>query len=93
LPPLFFPLTRPLTASGISAASDRLFVALMTDPADPVYLAKFTVERALLASRYPEIAWDQPTMTVLRSVLQKPEHHAAVGTLHAAVERAAAALG
>jgi glutamate/tyrosine decarboxylase-like PLP-dependent enzyme len=89
----FFPLTRPLTASGISAASDRLFVALMTDPADPVYLAKFTVERALLASRYPEIAWDQPTMTVLRSVLQKPEHHAAVGTLHAAVERAAAALG
>jgi glutamate/tyrosine decarboxylase-like PLP-dependent enzyme len=82
----------PLTASAISAASDALFTTLMNDPADPVYLAKLTVDRDLLAARYPDIIWDQPTLTVLRSVLMKPEHLAAVDTLHARVERAAATL-
>jgi glutamate/tyrosine decarboxylase-like PLP-dependent enzyme len=82
----------PHTASAISATSDALFATLMNDAADPVYLAKLTVERDLLATRYPEIIWDQPTLTVLRSVLMKPEHLAAVAVLHARVERAAAAI-
>jgi len=64
----------------------------MADPAEPVYLAKLTVERDLLAARYPAIVWDRPTMTVLRSVLMKPEHLAAIDALHARVERAAAAI-
>ena len=58
--------------------------------AEPVYLAKLTVDRALMAARYPEIQWDQPQLRALRSVLMKPEHLAMVDALHAAVERAAA---
>ncbi|HEY7064689.1 MAG TPA: aminotransferase class V-fold PLP-dependent enzyme [Chloroflexota bacterium] len=88
----YFPVATPPTASGIRAASDTLFDALLNDPAEPVYLAKLTVERALLAARYPEIFWDQPATTVLRSVLMKPEHLAAVDALHARVERAASAV-
>ena len=38
------------------------------------------------------IDWDAPEMTVLRSVLMKPEHLAWVPRLHAAVERALVAL-
>ncbi|HLH25699.1 MAG TPA: aminotransferase class V-fold PLP-dependent enzyme [Chloroflexota bacterium] len=88
----YFPAAQPATATAISAASDALFIALMADPAEPVYLAKLTVERDLLAARYPAIVWDRPTMTVLRSVLMKPEHLAAIDALHARVERAAAAI-
>lgn len=88
----FFPVPRPLTASTVSAASDQLFTALMADPVAPVYLAKLTVERELLATRYPDLVWDRPTLTVLRSVIEKPEHLAALDAVHAAVERAAARL-
>ncbi|HZR97524.1 MAG TPA: aminotransferase class I/II-fold pyridoxal phosphate-dependent enzyme [Chloroflexota bacterium] len=88
----YFPAARPLTASAIAAASDALFAALMADPVEPVYLAKMTVEQGFLAARHPAIIWDQPTTTVLRSVLMKPEHLVAVDALHARVERAAAAI-
>jgi glutamate/tyrosine decarboxylase-like PLP-dependent enzyme len=88
----YYPAARPFTASAIAAASDTLFATLMADPVEPVYLAKLTVERELLAARHPAIVWDQPTTTVLRSVLMKPEHLAAVEALHARVERAAAAI-
>jgi glutamate/tyrosine decarboxylase-like PLP-dependent enzyme len=91
-PPAKAMAAAPLTASAIAAASDRLFATLMTDPVEPIYLAKLTVEQAFLAARHPAIVWDQPTTTVLRSVLMKPEHLTAVDTLHARVERAAAAL-
>jgi glutamate/tyrosine decarboxylase-like PLP-dependent enzyme len=88
----FFPVTAPLTASAISAATDHLFAALMADPDDPVYLAKLTVDQQLLAANHPDVVWDQPATIVLRSVLMKPEHLAAVDALHAAVERHAARL-
>jgi len=86
----YFPVTRPLTASAISAATDATFTALMSGRAEAVYLAKLAVDRALLAARHPDVVWDAPTMTVLRSVLEKPEHFAAIDALNAAVERAAA---
>jgi glutamate/tyrosine decarboxylase-like PLP-dependent enzyme len=91
----FFPLPatggRP-RASEISALTDRVFRAAMEDPDDPVFLAKLVVERAMLATRYPDIDWDVETVEVLRSVLMKPEHLAAVPSLHAAVERHAAGV-
>jgi glutamate/tyrosine decarboxylase-like PLP-dependent enzyme len=65
-----------LSASAISRETDRIFQTLMTDPAEPLYLAKFTVPRSLLAPSAPEIAWDQETVTVLRSCLMKPEQAA-----------------
>jgi hypothetical protein len=77
----------PRAASAISAASDRVFESLMRDADAPIYLAKLTVERELLAPHAPDITWDLPRLTVLRSVLMKPEHLALVDVLHATVER------
>jgi glutamate/tyrosine decarboxylase-like PLP-dependent enzyme len=86
----FYPLpattSRP-TASEISALSDQLFRATMEDPDDPVFLAKYVVQQDTVNDRDPSIEWDTPSMTVLRSVLMKPEHLAAVPMLHLAVER------
>lgn len=72
----------PATASGISRAVDRLFEAAEEDSDGPAFFAKFVVPQRLLAGRDPDIVWDQPTVTVLRSVLMKPEHLGAVPRLH-----------
>ncbi|MBC7544723.1 MAG: aspartate aminotransferase family protein [Candidatus Sericytochromatia bacterium] len=85
----FFPRLATKTASAVSDASDRIFAALEARPEQPVYLAKLQVRPSLLAARYPDLVWDQPTMTVLRSCLMKPEHRAYVPFLHEAVEQAA----
>jgi glutamate/tyrosine decarboxylase-like PLP-dependent enzyme len=87
----FYPVPKtsgPSRASEISALTDYIFQTLMDDPADPIFLAKLIVKRELLAERDPLIEWDTPTMTVLRSVLMKPEHLEWVPRLHAAVEGA-----
>ena len=39
------------------------------------------------------VEWDAPTVTVLRSVLMKPEHYDYVPHLHAAAGRALANAG
>jgi hypothetical protein len=52
----------------------------MADPAHPVYLAKMSAAPDVL--RDPEIVWDAPTVTILRSCLLKPEHEAEVPRLH-----------
>ncbi len=89
----FYPVpavSGPIRASQISALTDHVFQTLMVDPDDPFFLAKLIVKRELLAERDRSIEWDVPTMTVLRSVLMKPEHLDWVPRLHAAVERALA---
>jgi glutamate/tyrosine decarboxylase-like PLP-dependent enzyme len=67
--------------SEISAATNRIFAAAMNDREHPVYLAKLKLKPTMLA-RYRDLIWDEPTLTVLRSVLMKPEHLAYVPTLH-----------
>jgi glutamate/tyrosine decarboxylase-like PLP-dependent enzyme len=83
----FYPLPAngPLTASAISALTEQIYQRTMDDPADPVFLAKFVATRELLARRDPDIVWDEPVVTVLRSVLMKPEQLAWIPKLHAAV--------
>jgi len=76
------------TASAISRLTDELFERTMTDADDPVFLAKLVVKPNQLGERASSIDWDTPTITVLRSVLMKPEHYDFVPRLHAAVERA-----
>lgn len=78
---------RAVTASSISRLTDRIFTSAEEDSDSPVFLAKFVVPARLLAARDPSIEWDQPTVTVLRSVLMKPEHLDAVPMLHEAVSR------
>jgi glutamate/tyrosine decarboxylase-like PLP-dependent enzyme len=81
-----------IRASDVSELTDEVFRTLMDDPDDPVFLAKYVVNRALLEDRDPSIVWNTQTVTVLRSVLMKPEHRSWVPRLHAAVERAVASL-
>jgi glutamate/tyrosine decarboxylase-like PLP-dependent enzyme len=75
------------TASLLSAVSQRVFERAMEDPNDPFYLATLVVRKEQIAGSHPLVVWDQPTMTVLRSVLMKPEHAGWVPRLHAAVLR------
>jgi len=67
--------------SEISNETDRIFAATMNDQSKPVYLAKMNLKREVLAD-HSGLVWDQPTMTVLRSVLMKPEHLGYVPYLH-----------
>jgi glutamate/tyrosine decarboxylase-like PLP-dependent enzyme len=77
----------PLPADGdrrvsrVSALTQRVFATGMADRS--FYLAKLVAEPALLAGH--DLVWDEPTVTVLRSVLMKPEHLAAVPRLHESV--------
>ncbi len=74
-------------ASEISALTERVYQGAMDDPDDPVFLAKYIVRKELLSRNDDSIEWDEPTVTVLRSVLMKPEHLDFVPRLQQAVER------
>lgn len=76
-----------ITASAISALTERVYQGAMDDPNDPVFLAKYVVRQDLLSRTDATIEWDEPTVTVLRSVLMKPEHLAFVPRLQRAIER------
>ncbi len=67
--------------SAISALTDRVFKAGMIEGPDAFFLAKYTLSPERLAS-FPDLIWDRPRLTALRSVLMKPEHLAAVPALH-----------
>jgi hypothetical protein len=73
-PPLdivtYFP--RAASASGISAASHAIF-ARAESAAEPVYLAKLTVDAARFRALHPEVAMDASSVTILRSCLMRPE--------------------
>lgn len=89
---VFFPLPDSDTprASDITDLTHRVFRDAMEDSSDPVFLAKLSVDRAMLQAVHADIDWDIETVEVLRSVLMKPEHLDAVPALHSAIERHAA---
>jgi glutamate/tyrosine decarboxylase-like PLP-dependent enzyme len=74
-------------ASQISKLTQKLFEHTMNEPDDPLYLATLSVTDSQLAGRDPSIIWDRPTVSVLRSVVMKPEHLAAIPDIHATVLR------
>jgi len=76
----FYPTTTEMTSSSISVKADGIFAAGMADLSNPVYLAKMSVGPDVLSD--PDVVWDAPTMTILRSCLLKPEHNAEVPRLH-----------
>ena len=80
----FYPVTmRPMPVSAISAWTERIFAdGMRTDPG-AFFLAKLTMtERELPSEDHPGLIWDAPTVTVLRSVLMKPEHADFAGNLY-----------
>jgi glutamate/tyrosine decarboxylase-like PLP-dependent enzyme len=77
----FYATTNGLKVSEISAVTHRVFEALMNDDMHPIYLAKFNAKPSLFAG-HQDLVWDEPMMTVFRSVLMRPEHLDYVPTLH-----------
>ncbi len=63
--------------STTDAAASAIFDAGMADPADPLFLSLYRLDAARLGRRWG-LAADAPSARVLRSVLMKPEHEAAV---------------
>jgi hypothetical protein len=76
--------------SAVDAATAAILRAGMEDPDDPVFLSALSVEAEHLTALHPELRGDADGARVLRSVLMKPEHEAAVGWLAARVEALAA---
>lgn len=80
------------TASRISQLTEHTFQRAMDDPDDPLYLATLRVDRGLIEARYPEVIWDQPSLTVFRSVLMKPEHASWTTQFHETLSKHLAAV-
>jgi glutamate/tyrosine decarboxylase-like PLP-dependent enzyme len=84
-------LPRASSLSALDAASGAVLTAGMEHPEDPVFLSTLYLGRDALAARHPDLELDADGARVLRSVLMKPEHEAAIGWLHERVERLARA--
>ena len=87
----YFPAGKDLRVSTISRNTDRIFHTTMNSSTDPVYLAKMILKPQML-TRYSDLIWDTPTVTVLRSVLMKPEHLQFVPKLYKQLANAATML-
>jgi hypothetical protein len=89
-PPLdivtYFP--RAPTARAISAATDAIF-RRAESAAEPVYLAKLTVNADRFRALHPEVTIDAPSVTILRSCLMRPEQADWVDTIVGRLERLA----
>jgi glutamate/tyrosine decarboxylase-like PLP-dependent enzyme len=84
---VYYPCQAGMSASAISAASDRMFDDLEHDPETPLYVGKFRVPTSMLKSRHSEVAADREWTTVLRSVLMKPETGDHLSTIITTLER------
>jgi len=72
--------------SALDAATAWILRAGMDDPDDPVFLSTLRVDAPHLAALHPDLEIDAPSARILRSVLMKPEHEAAVGWLATRLE-------
>ncbi len=84
----YFPVAADKRVSFISEETERIFNVTMNSKTDPVYLAKMNIKPALV-KKYSELIWDQPTLTVLRSVLMKPEQLSYLPKLYTQISKAA----
>jgi tyrosine decarboxylase / aspartate 1-decarboxylase len=81
---------RAKTASESSRLAAELFDACAQEN---LHLAKAQFPRQLLASYWPDMVWDQETMTCMRSVLMKPEHEEWVDRLYGIIGAASGPKG
>jgi glutamate/tyrosine decarboxylase-like PLP-dependent enzyme len=70
----------------IDAAAAHILAAGMDDPDDPVFLSTLQRSAGDLVAVHPRLARDAPHARILRSVLMKPEHEAAVDWLATRLE-------
>jgi len=71
----------------LDRASAAILRAGMEDPEDPVFLSTLRVDAGALTALHPQLEADAPGARILRSVLMKPEHEAAVDWLADRVTR------
>ena len=71
------------------ARSGAAFDAGMADERDPIFLSLYRLSADRLTAHLPALAPDADHARVLRSVLMKPEHEAAVGWIADRLERLA----
>ena len=76
------------SVSATDAASLEVFDAGMADPEDPLFLSLYRLDSGRLGRRWG-LTPDAPAARVLRSVLMKPEHEAAVPWIAERLERLA----
>lgn len=83
----FYPFAdRPIQVSEVSTWTERVFIHGMRTGPDSFFLAKLTMTREQLdPAIHTGLIWDTDTVTVLRSVLMKPEHASLVPYLHGRV--------
>jgi glutamate/tyrosine decarboxylase-like PLP-dependent enzyme len=80
----YFPYRPGATSADVSGASDRMLHAGMQTTEEPVWLSTLRVEAGEFATCHPDIPLvGGGPVTVLRSVLMKPEHEPWVERLHA----------
>ncbi|MCC5927412.1 MAG: aspartate aminotransferase family protein [Bacteroidetes bacterium] len=77
------------TASALSRMNTKVFQRGMDKGSDGVFVSLFTVPSSDVSTIFPEIIADTPTITVLRSVLMKPDQQAYVPELVRRLEAAA----
>jgi glutamate/tyrosine decarboxylase-like PLP-dependent enzyme len=78
-------LPRAGSLARVDAATQAVLHAGMEDP-DPVFLSVVRLGAEPLTARHPDLEADAEGARILRSVLMKPEHEAAIGWLHERVE-------
>lgn len=61
--------------SAMSSFHTSWFKAKMTDPDSPWFVSLYTMNAKEFTSMHPGVEADSETVTLLRSVLMKPEHH------------------
>lgn len=70
----YYPKVESPSLSAISAASRKIFNAGMEDREKGFHLSLFTVKASDFLHLFPDYEQDEETVTLLRSVLMKPEH-------------------
>ncbi len=82
----YFPHSTPFSASNISQRTEKIFNLAMHHSSHPLYLALLKVASSHLNARTAGFIVNQPTTTILRSVLMKPEHLRFVPTMFEELE-------
>lgn len=75
--------------SEITEAANTVLQNGMADKENPLYLSTLRVDADAFAALHPDIERDAETVTILRSVLMKPEHEVWVPQLNQALNRLA----
>lgn len=70
----WFDASTAKTTSACSNASEQWLERKLADQDSPVYLSLYKVSSAEFCARFPDYMADTQTVSILRSVLMKPEH-------------------